>query len=183
MAQQLVLPENELARKAGAIKILSLGMLITAGAGEIIAITIWFFNPSFLIIPLTLAVITGIVISSVTYWLVRIGKVQAAGYFFVIGFLVEDTIITTLFGGFTGPMSISYLFPILVAGIVISMNAGFFTATMAIVLYLTTIPLEQAGLLPQLIEPEGKEGVIPILTVLTRVVFFYLIAFLNYPAR
>ncbi len=180
MTQQLVLPENELARKAGAIKILALGMLTAAGVGEIIAITIWFYNPAFLIIPLTLAVITGIVISLVTYWLVRIGKVQAAGYFFVIGFLMEDTIITTLFGGFTGPMSISYLFPILVAGIVISMNASFYTATLAVVLYLTTIPLEQAGLLPQLIGSEGKEGVIPILTVLIRVVFFYLIAFLSW---
>jgi len=180
MAQQIVMPEDELARKREAIRMLSLGMLTAAGVGGVAGVIIWLFNPLFMIIPTTLAVVAGLVISSVTYWLTRIDRVPAAGYFFVIGFLVEDTIITTLFGGFTGPMSISYLFPILVAGVVISINAGFFVATLAVVLYLVTIPVEQAGLLPQLIGPEGKEGVIPILTVLTRVIFFYLVAFLSW---
>jgi len=85
MAQQVVLPEEELARKAGAIKALSLGMLAAAGIGEIIAVIIWLFNREFLIIPLTLAVVAGVFISSVTYWLVRAGRVKFAGYFFVIG--------------------------------------------------------------------------------------------------
>ena len=40
MAKQLVLPEEELARKAGIIKILSLGFLAGAVFGEIITVII-----------------------------------------------------------------------------------------------------------------------------------------------
>ena len=78
MAQQLVLPEEELARKAGAIRTLSLGLLAAVGAGEIIAIIIWLFNPLFLILPITSMIVAVMLISSVTYWLARVGKIKAA---------------------------------------------------------------------------------------------------------
>ncbi len=180
MTQESVWTEEEVARKASAIRLLSLGVLVTTGAAEVITIIIWLFNPEYLIIPLTLVIMAGVLISSVTYWLVRAGKVRGAGYFFVIGLTLEIAIITTLFGGFTGPLAISYLFPILVAGMVISINASFLVATLAALLYLAMIGVEQAGLLPQLIAPEEKGAIIPYLTVATRVVFFYLIAFLSW---
>jgi signal transduction histidine kinase len=179
MVERLALLD-ESARKAGAIRSLSLGTLAAAGVAEAVALLFWLVNRAFLIIPLSLVIIAGILISAITYWLARIGKVRAAGYFFAIGFLVEAAIITTLFGGFTGPLAISYLFPILVGGIVISINASFFIATLAAILYLAMIRVEQAGLLPQLITPEIEGAIIPYLTVYTRLVFFYLVAFLSW---
>lgn len=174
------LSEDELRRKAGAIKTIALGMMGAAAAAQLIALSFWLFNRDFLLLPTSLAGITGIAISAATYWLVRSGKVRFAGYFFVLGFLAEDAILTTLFGGFIGPLSISYLFPILVAGIVISVNAGFFVATLAAALYLGMIPVENAGLLPQLLAPSQQEAVLTYLTVGTRLVFFYLVAFLSW---
>lgn len=180
MAEQLVMPEEELARKRDAIKLISLGLLAALGTGEIIAIIIWLFNPNFIVIPITLVLVAGMLISSVTYWLVRAGQIRVAGYLFVICLLIESAVITPLFGGFTGPMAITYLFSILAAGMVISVNACFFAATLATVLYLVMAGVERTGLLPQLIAPEAEGDIIPFLTVSIRVVFFYLIAFLSW---
>ena len=180
MTPQLVLPDEELARKAVAIKTFSLGLIATSGIAEVICIIIWLYNPAFLITPLTLVVMAGIIISAVTYWLSKSGRVQVAGFFFVICLALLSAIITPLFGGYTGPLAVTYLLPILVAGMVISINASFFIATLAAILYLAMIGVEQAGLLPQLIASVEKGAIIPQLTVATRVVFFYLIAFLSW---
>ena len=183
MTQPLVLHEDERERKAGEIKVLSLGLLTAAGVGEVSCIILWLFNRDFLIIPLTLVVVAAIVICLITYWLVRIGKVKTAGYFFIVCLLLESAIITPVFGGFQGPMAITYLFSILVAGMAIGVNAGFIVATLATVLYLGMIPVQQAGLLPQLlirVTLETGGDAIPYLTVGTRVVFFYLVAFLSW---
>jgi signal transduction histidine kinase len=178
--QQIALPEEELTRKAEAIRLLAKGLFVTVAIGEIIVIVLWLLNLLQPVIPLTIVSVSVMLVSSVTYWLVRAGKVKAAGYFFVVSLLLESTIITPLFGGFTGPMAITYLFSILVAGMVISLNAGFFIATLAAVFYLATIGLEQAGLLPQLIKEGDKGIVIPYLTVVIRLAFFYLVAFLSW---
>ena len=183
MAKQLILPEDELERKAGAIKVLSLVLLTAAGVGEVSCIILWLFNRDFLIIPLTLVVVAAIVTCLITYWLVRIGKVKTAGYFFIVCLLLESAIITPVFGGFQGPMAITYLFSILVAGMAIGVNAGFIIATLATALYFGMIPVQQAGLLPQLllrVTLEAGGDAIPYLTVGTRVVFFYLVAFLSW---
>lgn len=180
MAQQLVLPEKELAAKAGATKAFALGLLAAALIAEVIAIIFWLFNRGFPIVTLTLAVVTGIVIGSITYWLVRAGKVRVAGYFFIISLLLEEAILTTMFGGFTGPMAISYLFPIVAAGMVIGTNAVFFAATIAAMLYLGMIGVERADLLPQFITLEAEDTVVSYLAIGTRLVFFYLVAFLSW---
>jgi signal transduction histidine kinase len=180
MIQQIALPEDELARKADAIRLLSLGLLATAGVGEIIVVIVWLFNPSHLVIPFTIVIGAIMVISSVTYWLGRSGHIQVAGFFFVVSGTLLCAIITTLFGGFTGPLGISYLFPILAAGMVISVNASFLIATLATLLYLAMIGVEQAGLLNQLIAAEVEGAVVPYLTVAVRVLSFYLIASLSW---
>lgn len=180
MAQQLVWAEEELTRKASTIRALSLGLLATGGVGEIIAIIIWLFDRLFMIIPVSSMLVAIMVISGITYWLNRAGKVQAAGYLFVVSLLLESAIITPLFGGFTGPMCITYLFSIAAAGMVIGINASFFIATLAAILYLVMIPIERAGLLPEVITQEAVQVIIPELTVSLMVVFFYLIAFLSW---
>jgi signal transduction histidine kinase len=174
------LSEDELRRKAGAIKTITLGVMGAAAAAQLIALFFWLSNRDSLLLPTSLAGSAGIAISAVTYWLVRSGKVRFASYFFVLGFLAEGAIITTLFGGFIGPLSISYLFPILVAGILISVNAGFFVATLAAILYLGMIPVENAGLLRQLLAPYEQGVALSYLAVGTHLVFFYLVAFLSW---
>ncbi len=180
MAGKSPLSEEELAGKAGAIKLLSLSVLAVAGISTIITVSVWLFNWEYPIIPLAVAIVVGLLISAATYGLVRAGKVRFAGYFFVICFLFEIAIITTLLGGFSGPIVITYLFPIVAASVAIGINASFFIATVAAVLFLAMIPVERAGLLPQLIAPGTRDAVIPFLAVATRLVFFYFIAFLSW---
>ena len=136
MTQQLVLPGDEIARKAGALRAISLGLLVAVILGEIIAIVIWLFERSFPIVQTTMADVGMILISVIAYWLARIGKSRLGGFLFVIGFLLVTAVITAMFGGVTGPIGIIYVFPILVSGIVISTNYGFLIATLASILYL-----------------------------------------------
>jgi signal transduction histidine kinase len=180
MAQQLVMPEDDLSRKKEATRLISLGVLTTMGIGEIAAIIIWLFNPKFIITPITLMIVAGMLISSITYWLVQIGKIRAAGYFLISFFLLFCAIVTPLFGGFTGPFGVIYLFVILVSGIVISVNACFFVATLSTFLYLAMVGVERAGWLPQFIKPEVAGNIIPSLTVAVQIVLFYLITFLSW---
>lgn len=180
MKQNSVLSEGEISRKAGAIKTLALGFFGTMVLGEIIVIVLWRLNPSFPVIPLTLVFVAGILIALISYWLVKVDRVKTAGYFFIISLLIDSTVITSLFGGFLGPMAITYLFSILAAGMVIGINAGFFIATLAAIFYLTMMGLERTGLIPQLIPPENQGFVLPYLTVVVRVVLFYLIAFMSW---
>ncbi len=180
MAQRLGLPEEELARKARAITILSLGLLAAAVAGALISAIIWVFERDYPIIPITSITVAVMLTSLLTYWLVSIGRAKFAGYFFIIGFLFEVAIATTLFGGFIGPVSIAYLFPIIASGIIIGINASFLVATLATVLYLVMMLVEQAGLLPLLMVREAEGYVISYFTVITRVIFFYLVAFLSW---
>ncbi len=180
MAQTLVLPEDEMARKAGAIRTLAKGLVIALGIGEIIVVVTWLLNPLFPVLSLTLVFVAVMSVSLVSYWLVRAGKVKAAGYCFVLGLLLGSAIITPLFGGFAGPIAITYLFSILAAGMVISIMSSFFVAILASVLYLAMIGVEQAGLLPQLIKEGDRGALIPYLTAIMLLVFFYLVAFLSW---
>jgi len=177
---QLVLPDERASQKASAVKGIAIATLITTGVGEILVIIIQLFNPFYPIIPLTWIAVSAALISLVTLWLVRAGKVKTAGYLFIIAFLFEAAIITTLFGGFTGPMAIIYLFPVLVAGTLIDIRASFFIATLAAMLYLAMIPVEKAGLLPQFVPSQVAEAVIPYLSVVIRLIFFYFAAFLSW---
>ncbi len=180
MAQQLVMPEDEVARKAEAIKTLARGLVISLGIGEIIVVVFWLLSPLFPVLSLALVFAATMSIGLVSYWLARAGKVKAAGYCFVLGLLLDSAIITPLFGGFAGPMAITYLFSILAAGMVISIRSSFFVAILATVLYLAMIGVEQAGLLPQLISESNKVAVIPYLTAIMLLVFFHLVAFLSW---
>jgi len=180
MAQRLGLPEEELVRRARAITILSLGLLAAAVTGALISAIIWVFERDYPIVPITSITVAVMLTSLLTYWLVSIGRVKFAGYFFIIGFLFEVAIATTLFGGFAGPVSIAYLFPIIASGIVIGINVSFLVATLATVLYLVMMFAEQAGFLPLLMVREAEGYIISYFTVITRVIFFYLVAFLSW---
>ncbi|MFC2001470.1 sensor histidine kinase [Chloroflexota bacterium] len=180
MAQQLVLPEDEMERKAGAIRLLSLGLITMMGIAEVLTIVIWMFNSAYPIIAMTVVLMGVMFISAVAYWLTKTGRVQGAGYIFVLGLTLESAIITPMFGGFVGPMAITYLFSILVAGIIIDINASYVVATLAVILYLVMIPLEQAGFLPQIIAPATVEPVMLYQAIAIRVIFFYLVAFLSW---
>ena len=180
MTTQLVFPNERASQKASAVKGIAIATLVAAGVGEISVIIVWLFNPRYPLIPLTLVVASVSLISLVTWWLVRANKARAAGYLFTIGLLPVVALISTLFGGFTGPMAIIYLFPILVAGTLIDIRASFFIATLAAILYLAMIPIEKAGLFPQFAPPQAAEMVIPYLAVTINLIFFCFAAFLSW---
>jgi len=180
MAQQTVLPGEELTRKAGAIKVLSLGFLAAAVLGEIITVIIWLLDRTYPVISITILAVVAAITSLLSYWLVKTGRVKFAGYFFIIVFLVEDAVITVLVGGSTGPVAMSYLIPILVAGMVIGINASFLVATVASVLYLVMLLVEQAGLLPPIVAPAVGGDLSPYMIASIRILLFYLVAFLSW---
>ncbi|MFH1925681.1 MAG: ATP-binding protein [Chloroflexota bacterium] len=180
MAKSSALPEDEISRRASAIKALSLGIFGAAAVGVILTIIFWLVVPSYPVIPITTVALAMMLISSSAYRLAKAGRARLAGYIFVVGSLIVAAVISPLFGGFIGPMTIVYLFPILVAGTVLGIGYSFLIATLATVFYLAMIPVEQAGLLPQLVVQEEEAAVISYLAVGSRIVFFYLVAFLSW---
>ncbi len=66
MGQQVALLGEELARKAGVLKVLSLGLLSAAGVGAIILVITWLFEPAFFIISILILDVVVILTSSIT---------------------------------------------------------------------------------------------------------------------
>lgn len=180
MAGNLILAGDEISRKAAAIRTLSLLWIATCAVGEIVVILVWWFNPFFVVLPLTLMALTAIAIGVATYWLYRSGRVKLSGYFFTIGVVLFSTVITPLFGGFTGPLHVVYIFAILVASVMINIRASFYIAALSGVLYLATIGIENAGLLSSLIKPEAQALALPYITVIVMVLFFFTAAFMSW---
>ncbi len=180
MAQQSVLPGDELARKREAIRTLARGLVMALGLGEVAIIIVWLLNPQFPFLSQTLIIVATASIGVVSYFLANAGKVKVAGYLFIFGLLIDSAIITPFFGGFSGPMAITYLFSIIAAGIVINLNASFVVATVAAVIYLAVVVLEKSGVIPQMVSESERATVIPNITAVVLLVFFYLTAFLSW---
>jgi len=188
MVQQLALPEEETARKAEAIKTLSLSLLVVTGAAGVISAVMGLFIQGYPVVFLTLTIVAGLFISAATYGLVRVGKIGFAGRLFVAGMVLISSIIVYSLGGAAGPLAIIYTLPILVAALIVSLKAVFLAATVASILYLATFGIEVAGFIPQIIEGEWREIaqgsshelVLAYIGLATRVLFFYLIAFLSW---
>ncbi|MFA5315940.1 MAG: ATP-binding protein [Dehalococcoidales bacterium] len=171
---------REVVRNQDAIRIISRGLVAAVSIVEIILFIYWCFNPDFPILPVTILAAVAILSNSITYWRNRSGHVLFSSYFLVTSSLIEASLMTSLLGGYTGPIAITYLLPILMSGIVISVRATFLTATMASLLYLALIPLEQSGIIPQLIAVEGVRETQPALTVTVLLAIFYLAALLSW---
>jgi len=188
MAQQVILPDDELVQKAGAVKAFSLGLLTATVIAQIIIVILWLFNSSFLIIPFSLVSMVVILTCLVAYWLVRFGHVRVAGYLFIIGLIVICSIVTYLFGGAAGPIAIIYAFPILMTAIVISLRSTFLIATVSSILFLGVFGIEMTEFFPQVMAGEWEEIAagssneisLAYLSIPVRVVSFYLIAFLSW---
>ena len=180
MTQQLVLPQNERERRAEVVNRLSIGWIIASAIGGIIVFIAWLFIPSIPVVP-SVAIAGGVVIMSlITYLICRMGSSLAAGYFFIICITLLAAVVTLLFGGFTGPLAIIYFLPILVTGMTIGIRASFVTATLVTIIYLAMAAVERAGIFSQLIVTEATGDVLPYLTVIVYVIFFYLVAFLSW---
>ena len=180
MAIRSIMFEDDLARKKDALTLISLGIFVLMVLSWIIDIINWLSNPQLAIVPITIMLMTAMFICLTTYWLVRTGKVQVAGYFFVASFLLFCAIVIPLYGGFLGPLAAIYLLVILVSGIIISFNACFIVATVSVFLYLVMVGIERAGWLPPLIN-FGSSGY-NTLVITVQVVFSYLVAFLSWYA-
>ena len=188
MAQQLILPEEELERKVRAIRTLSLGVLFTAVAGGISAIIIWLLNRDYSVIPIIIVAVSVMLTGLLTYWLVRAGRVKFTGYFFIISLTVVFSVATYLFGGAAGPVAVTFILPILAASMVIGSKSTFVVATIASVLFLAIFVVEMSGFFPQVIAGEWheiaggstKEILLAYIAIPSKLIFFYLIAFLSW---
>ncbi|MDD4875673.1 MAG: ATP-binding protein [Dehalococcoidales bacterium] len=180
MVMGLDFPQNEFMRRADSIGIIAIGAFISQLISQIVVIILWLFNSEFPVISFTAVAVSAIFISLISYWLVKINKVKIAGYFLTIGYIIYTAIVTPIFWGFTGPLPIIYFFPIIIAGMVIKLKAGFLTATLATLVYLIMILVEQTGIIPQVITIPEPEPIISHVTVAVRIIFFYLVAFLSW---
>ena len=180
MTQQLVLPEEELARKAGAIKTLSLGLFITAIAGITFTTINWLFSQDIPILHFLPVAAVVVVVSLLSNWLARTGKVRSAGYLLVIVLLLAVSALNIILGGLGGPMTALYLIPILLADTVIGIGAGFLFATLSVVSYVAITFTGQAGLLPQPALPGITGFTTSPRLISVPVVLFYLVAFLSW---
>lgn len=84
MAPQLALPDEETARKAEAIKTLSLSLLVVTGVAGVISAVMGLFIQGYPVVFLALTIVAGLFISAATYGLVRMGKIWFAGRFLVV---------------------------------------------------------------------------------------------------
>lgn len=182
MAQRLALSEEKLAQRAGVTKSLSLGWLVAAAIGGIATVIIWTFNPALPLIPVVSVAASSIFLSLITYLLARYGRIRFAGYFFVAYLILQSAVVTILFGGFAGPMTIIYLLPILVASMVIGIKASFLAASVVVVVFLAAAGAEQEGLFLRLAIAEVGDEMLLYLAIIAHVVLFYLVAFLSWYA-
>lgn len=180
MIEQLTLHNDELVRRQNAIRIISIGIFAATGLGAIGMLVAWLFDPTFPIVSVITFDIVALAVTVIAYWLNRSGYAKLAGYFLVASTLLLASAATAQLGGFSGPLAVTFLFPILISGIVISMNASFYVATVATVLYLGIIPLEVSGILPQIISKLEPQTPFPVLNVIAMILMYYLVALLSW---
>ncbi len=179
---------NEAEDKAETIKYLSRGMFIAMVLGWVAAVITLqaignqLSNKGDVMLTIHAGIGIAALLSLASYLLYRLGKIKFAGYFLVITILVHVSLIITFQGSVISPIAIYYLFPILVAPMVINIKAGFFAATMAVILYLTLAGLENAGLLPRILATPSDEAISLSQSLGTQTALFFIAAFLSWYA-
>jgi len=174
------LEDKELARRAHLIGQLLIGQAVGVAAFFLLFIIIWLIEPTFPLPPLILAPAVAGLACLVAYWLMGHCQFTLASYTLLTGVTLGVTGGMCVIGGFRGPAPIVYLWPIVVAGIAIELKAGFAFATLSSLLYLGCVLAEWAGFYSPVMHP----GVTAIdyVTIGTRIIMFYLLAFLAWLA-
>jgi len=182
MTQQLALPGDEQELTMRTVRFLAMILFIAMIIAIIMNVVISLYDSSYPVFYITVTTAVIAVADLLAFIMSKTRLKRFASYYLVTILLAQAAVISSLFGGFAGPMPIIFLFPILVSGLLKSTKSSFLVASLAAILYLGIIPLENAGLLPQIMPVNKSEAIIVYLTVNVRVIFFYLVAFLSWYA-
>jgi len=110
--------------------LITLGQGIGALALIILFLGLWRSNPNFPLLPTYASLVSGLVCAP-AFWLVRVRRSALAGFVLVIGALVAVASMYLMIGGFRGPATILFLWPIIVAGMLIDLRVSFLAAALA----------------------------------------------------
>lgn len=115
------------------------------------------------------------VVGLVSYWLLRRNQFRLAGYLFLIGTSVAITVNVSI-RGYQDASAIYYLWPILGAVAVLETRGGVLIAAISTASYTALVAVQQLGYqTPPLLYDPQREA---LLTVGSRVIMFFLLAFL-----
>jgi len=116
-----------------------------------------------------------VAVSLVSYWLLRRQQSRLGGNFFLVGTSVAITAIVFM-RGYQDASALYYLWPILGAAMLWGAREGALVATLCALFYLALVAVQRLGyqVPPFPYDPQGEA----LLTVASRVMMFYLLAFL-----
>jgi GAF domain-containing protein len=118
-----------------------------------------------------------VAVGLVSYWLLRRRQFRLGGYFFLMGTSVAITA-TVFMRGYQDSSGIYYLWPILSATMLLGTREGILVTTFSAISYLIMVVIQRLGYqTPVFLYSPEKEA---LLTVGSRVVMFYLLAFLTW---
>jgi ABC-type transporter Mla subunit MlaD len=137
----------------------------------------WFNSDFPLFPPLAYAIIT-VFSCWPAGWLVRRRRVALAGCVVVASVFIANAGGCLTVGGFRGPATIFFLWPIVMAGMLVGLRAGLVTAALAALFLGSTAALEVTGRFTPLLLP--TDSVLPLIFVATSTFVFFLITFLNW---
>jgi GAF domain-containing protein len=129
-------------------------------------------NDLFMLIPIAGA---AVLIGAVSYWLVRRGKFNLAGYLFLLGTTAAITAVVSI-RGYRDASALYYLWPILGAVSVLETRGSFFIVAISAALYGTLVASEALGLhIPPLPYNPAEES---LMSVGSRILMFFLLSYL-----
>lgn len=119
----------------------------------------------------------GVVVGLASYWLLWRRRFRLGGYFFLLGTSAAITA-TVLMRGYQDSSGIYYLWPILSAVMLLGIKEGMLVTTLSAISYLIVVVIQRLGYqVPAFpYDPQGEA----LLTVGSRMLMFYLLAFLSW---
>jgi GAF domain-containing protein len=121
--------------------------------------------------------VIGVVVGLASYWLLWRRQFRLGGYFFLVGTSVAITA-TVFMRGYQDSSGIYYLWPILSAVMLLGIKEGMLVTTLSAISYLIVVVIQRLGYqVPAFpYDPQGEA----LLTVGSRMLMFYLLAFLSW---
>jgi len=119
--------------------------------------------------------VVGVVVGLVSRWLLRRGRFRPAGYVFTLGTSVAITVVVFL-RGYQDASPLYYLWPILGAVLMLEGGGGALVTLVSTIFYLGLVAVQGLGY-QSLLLPYDPQGEV-FLTVASRVMMFFLLAFL-----
>lgn len=122
----------------------------------------------------------GVIVGLISYWVLQKRLFRLAGYVFMLGTSIAITTAIAL-RGYQDASALYYLWPIVGAVLILQARGGILVAAISTVLYLGLVVVQGLGLQPVPLPYDPQEEVL--LTVGSRVIMFFLLAYLAWLSR